>query len=649
MRKYLKGRSFMGARVFLQLLGLLCWSSSFASHTMGGDVTYRCLGGNQFEITLILYQDCLDGQPQAINEDDPAWYAIYTKGPNPTLVQSAAVPSTLTINQVPTGFSNDCINNYPNTCMRMQQFKFTVQLPPTDKGYYIVYQRCCRNMAITNINQPGNIGVTFMAEIPPFVNNECPNNSAVFNHLPPQIICANNPFVYDFSASDADGDSLSYEFCEAHIGGSTVNPRPTQNAIQPPPYRPVSYVPPYSATTPMPGNPPLQINPETGLVTGHPSRVGRYVVTVCVHEWRNGVIVNTISRDFQFIVTDCSKAVLADIPELSDRPNVFQIQCSSYTVQFENNSLGGNTYLWRFGVNGATSTQFEPIYTYPDTGVYKVTLIVNPGSTCQDSISRLVKIYPYFNAGFSFSGKLCPGEELQFTDESEGTYHGGHSVLWNFGDGSPLSTDLNPRHVFPKPGGAKMVTLIATSELGCVDSSKQEIPVDYIEVNAGNDTSVVQGYPVQFHGSGAEQYRWDPIFPFNDPNIPNPIAVYPNPGRFDYILYGETSHGCKDQDSLTVWVVDKSSVFVPTGFTPNGDGINDFLEPHIVGYQQIDYFRIYNRFGQVVYATTRDNKPSWDGTFNGKACELGTYFWEIKLTRIEGEKVIQKGDVTLIR
>src|SRR5690606_12667742 len=149
-------------------------------------------------------------------------------------------------------------------------------------------------------------------------NNECPNNSAVFKSMPPQIICANNPFVYDFSATDMDGDSLTYELCAASPGGSALNPLPPSNgAVTPPPYPTVPYMPPYSPTMPMSGMPALQINPETGLLTGTPNTIGRFVVTVCAHEWKDGVLVNTLSRDIQLVVTNCSRAVFADIPELA--------------------------------------------------------------------------------------------------------------------------------------------------------------------------------------------------------------------------------------------------------------------------------------------------------------------------------------------
>lgn len=637
------------ARLLFLLLGLaFCSPKAFATHMIGGDITYLCLGNNQFQITLTLFQDCLNGEPTAISEDDPAYYAIYTQGANPLLVQTNDVPSTFTTYVNP-NFSNSCISNFPNTCLREQKFVFTVTLPPTNLGYYIVYQRCCRNAAISNIANPGNIGVTYLAEIPPFQSGECPNNSAVFKSLPPQIICANNPFSYDFSATDPDGDSLSYELCTAHPGGSVSNPRPTGSQIAPPPYPSVPYIPPYSAAVPIPGTPPVQIDPVTGLMTGQPTQTGRFIVTVCAHEWRNGEIINTLSRDVQFVITNCSKKVIANIPVLPNVPNTYAVNCKDFTVHFRNISSGGDTYLWKFGVNGDTSTLFEPTFTYPDTGTYKVKLIVNPRSTCSDSITRLVKIYPVFDAGFRYNGLLCPGEPIQFTDTSFATYPPVVSWRWDFGDGSPINTSQNPTHTYAIPGGPKTVTLSAKTAIGCRDTAKIVLPLGYLNLFAGNDTIIVRNYPFQFNGTGSQFYHWSPSTYLSDPNIPNPDAVFPDTGTYTYVLTGSTEQGCHATDTIKIQVVGNGSVFVPTGFTPNGDGVNDFLIPKIVGYSQIDYFRVYNRYGQMVFSSSSYNKPEWDGRINGKPCDIGTYFWKISLTNAFGKKESLDGDVTLIR
>lgn len=633
----------LGILLFLLFLS----KDGHATHMIGGDIAYRCLGNNKFEITLTLYQDCLNGEPQAILEDNPAFYNIYTRGSNPSLVRSGeATYISKTI--LDPNFSNECINNSPNTCLQREVFKFTETLLPSSTGYYIVYQRCCRNAAINNIVNPGNTGVTYMAEIPPFSSGQCPNNSAIFKNFPPQIICVNNPFSYDFSALDSDGDSLTYELCAAHPGGSATNPKPAGSAVPPPPYPSVVYVPPYSATSPVLGFPPLSIDLHTGLMTGTPTSIGRFVVTVCVKEWRNGELLNTVSRDVQFVITNCSKAVIAEIPELPDFPNTYAIQCKGYTVTFKNNSTGGFSYSWDFGVPGATSTAFEPTYTFPDTGTYNVKLVVNPGSTCPDSIVRQVRIYPEFKANYTWKGKLCPGEEIQFIDSTFASFPPITSWHWDFGDGQTSSLQ-NPIHIFELPGGEKNVRLISKSQYGCTDTITKKFPMSFFDLSAGNDTIIVKGYPFSLNGSGAEFYKWSPPDYLSSTIIPKPKTSFPGVGIYTYYLEGGTTNGCTGLDTVNIQVVDKGTIFVPNAFSPNQDGLNDWLQVVTIGYSSIRSFEIFNRLGQRVFYATNTNKPKWDGNFQGEACEAGVYFWKLKAMDAFGKTVVEKGDVTLIK
>src|SRR5690606_5491806 len=94
----------------------------------------------------------------------------------------------------------------------------------------------------------------------------------------------------------------------------------------------------------------FSLDPETGLLTGTPTAVGRYVFSVCVKEWRNGAVINTNQRDLQFVITDCSKAVVANLPSLSFEPDVYIAKCDSvFTIDFLNTSEGGFNFFWDFG------------------------------------------------------------------------------------------------------------------------------------------------------------------------------------------------------------------------------------------------------------------------------------------------------------
>lgn len=621
----------------------------WASHIVGGEVYYKFIGstamGNEYQISITIYQDCLNGQASAIEEDNPAYIAIYDNAfPNPRIVDSLRWTIALS---VPANFDNACVKDKPPVCLNQKTFIRNYILPRNATGYTVSYQRCCRNGQIMNIFQPGDNGATFFCVIPP-VSTVPNNNSAVFKNYPPQIICLNNPIYYDHSATDIDPrDSLSYEFCESYIGGSPSDIKPLPPKA--PPYSAVSWIAPFSFRVPITGAPPIQINPRTGLITGTPNRLGRYLFTVCCNEWRNGVLINTVKREFQFVVTDCSRAVVACIPQYSTDINTYIIECKDFKVHFVNCSSGGFAYNWDFGVPGITtdvSNEFEPNFTYPDTGTYVVTLIVNPGTTCPDSITRFVKIYPKFKTNFGFEGPFCPNEALLFTDSSSSTIKPIVLWQWNFGDGN-LADSQNKVHTYTA-GGIYNVKLISKNDRNCIDSAVKQVAIDNFQPIAGRDTIIVKEESIQFNANGGRQFRWYPGTYLNDTTIGNPLGYFPDTGVLKYTLKVTSNTGCTGYDTMRVMVIDKPYFYMPNAFTPNGDGNNDVFRPITVGFKSIAYFSIYNRFGERVY-TSENLTDGWDGTYKGTKAELGVYFWHLSYVDRANNSGTLKGDVTLIR
>ena len=623
--------------------------TTFASHIVGGEFTYKCVGVNRYQFSLNLYRDCLPpsqggGNPNALADDDPAYITIF-RGNSFYRVDSIGADSNII---VPPNFSNSCINNPPATCISKLTFNYTITLPDDIATYTIMCQRCCRNGSINNILNPGNTGATYFCTIPP--SPVVCNTSADYLNYPPQIICINNPFVYDHSAFDADGDSLSYELCDAYRGGNPDNPKPKIVGGGLPSLSAVSYLSPLNGINPMGGNPVIKINPVTGVITGTPNLIGRFVVNVCCNEWRNGVIINTVRREFQFVVTNCSKAVVANIPQFSEEQNTYIVSCKSKSVYFVNTSTGGFKYNWDFGVDGITtdtSTLFEPTFTYPDTGTYLIKLVVNQGSTCPDSITRIVKVYPDFKTDFDFKGLLCPDVPISFSDKSTSTYLPINFWQWNFDDGT-TSTEQDPIHVYSNLGKMYNVTLISGNKYGCRDTAIKRLDIPYVNVFAGNDTVIVKNTAIQFNGSGAQNYSWSPSTNLDNPFVYNPNATYTDTGKYSYLLQGITSNGCVGYDSINIIVSSGPYLQIPNAFSPNGDGNNDVFKILASGYKKLNYYRVYNRWGQEVFYTNNFRR-GWDGTHKGKDCELGTYFWVLSAVGIDNKEKMIKGDVTLVR
>ena len=171
-----------------------------------------------------------------------------------------------------------------------------------------------------------------------------------------------------------------------------------------------------------------------------------------------------------------------------------------------------------------------------------------------------------------------------------------------------------------------------------------------INASAGRDTAVIINQPLQLTATGGTKYLWTPAIGLSAANIPNPVALY-NTGsngiQYKLLVYNEAS--CVDSAFLTVKVFNTGpSIFVPTAFTPNNDGKNDILKPIVVGMKRLEYFSIYNRWGQRIY-TTSTTGQGWNGTIGSMPQPSGTFVWMVKGYDYNDKAYFEKGTVTLIR
>ncbi|HVY75626.1 MAG TPA: PKD domain-containing protein, partial [Puia sp.] len=197
---------------------------------------------------------------------------------------------------------------------------------------------------------------------------------------------------------------------------------------------------------------------------------------------------------------------------------------------------------------------------------------------------------------------------------------------WFTGDGG-LDSGAQAIHYY-SDAGKYTVGLYAESEGGCSSDTLQGIVTIYrTQANAGNDTVVAFGQPLQLHGSGGELYQWSPADGLNDPNIADPIAVLYDNKR--YVLTAYTSFGCPTYDTLNIKAYRGPDIYVPNAFTPDNNGHNDRFHAIAVGMTSIHYFNVYNRFGQLVYSG-QNLSQGWDGTFGGQPQPTGAYVWIVQ-------------------
>ncbi|HLP19798.1 MAG TPA: PKD domain-containing protein [Chitinophagales bacterium] len=548
--------------LYITLL-LVSFYSTRASHIVGGELYYDCLGGDQYRLTLKLYRDCYCTNCAEFGATE--YLSIFNEFGSLYAQPGMPFPGAVNLNPP---ITNPCMVQ-PDVCVERAIYTCTVTLPPTNGGYDIVYQRCCRNNGVTNV--PQDQGATYQVHIPGSPFATC-NNSPRFNNFPPMYLCVNAPIVFDHSATDPDGDQLVYSLCDPYSGADPTCPDPSPNsqgggcASAPfsPPYSSVSYNSPYSPANFM-NNPSginnLKIDPQTGLLTGTPNTIGLFVVAVCVSEYRNGVLLGEMRRDFQFNVTQCNIPI-ANIPSFGINPangiGIYSINCKSFTVDFVNNSYNPppvnnpQWYHWDFGVPGVTndtSNLQNPQFTFPDTGAFLVTLIAyksaGNGGVCEDTTSAYIYVYPTFNTDFT-TADICADIPAQFTD---GTVSTGGPITqwrWNFGDGG-TSTQISPGHQYANPGSYN-VTLISQNDKGCKDTAQKTINVLPAPVASYTTSATCIGQPTTFNNTSTGNvisYSWS----FGDGNTAiqqSPVHTYAAVGSYQVRLIIATAEGCAD-------------------------------------------------------------------------------------------------------
>jgi gliding motility-associated-like protein len=189
---------------------------------------------------------------------------------------------------------------------------------------------------------------------------------------------------------------------------------------------------------------------------------------------------------------------------------------------------------------------------------------------------------------------------------------------------------------------------IMTDIDGCSDTmtlTARVKPLPLVHI-INNDTTIKYGQSIQLYVSGAYLYSWQPISSLTNPNISNPYATPTEPTK--YYVQGLGENGCRNIDSVTIKIDYRDNLFVPSAFTPNGDGSNDVFRVVNITFQKLQEFRIFNRWGQEIYSTT-DPKKGWDGSWKGVPQDIGSYQYLIKVAYPDGYIETYKGDVTLVR
>lgn len=541
---------------------------TYAGHLIGGELSYRCLGNNDYEVNLIIYRNCLcePGSPSCADFDDNAKITVYNGNGNSIDTLLLRLNLETERENVPPITEGLCLNSIPEVCVEQSTgYSEIIKLPPATDGYTLTYMRCCRNGTILNIDDPSQAGNVYEVQIPGSNLADC-NNSPTFNEYPPIIICAGFPFRFDHSATDEDGDSLVYDLCTPFDYPLSPNSYIYGPAIKPgdfgpdPPYDPVVWIGEFSEQNQLGGDPIMSIDSATGLLRGFPDTRGQYVVGICVSEFRDGNLLSTSIRDFQFNVEDCDVAVAGIESDNIDANGFFILnECGDFTVQFINQSVGADEYLWNLG---DLTTDVEdmlieenPVYEYPDTGRYEITLIAARSSDeqCSDTAEIILNLYPKLAPQFEYESQ-CSIVPVEFTDVSTSDYGEVRAWSWEFGDGS-LSNDQNPAHLYEE-GGNYDVFLTVSTDLGCLETTRQEIYVKPTPVSAyENSMLCLDAQPIEFDDDSdvsiGSIVSWNWVMYNMDStevstyNVESPVHTFPSAGDYNVFLEVTGDEGCK--------------------------------------------------------------------------------------------------------
>jgi gliding motility-associated-like protein len=309
--------------------------------------------------------------------------------------------------------------------------------------------------------------------------------------------------------------------------------------------------------------------------------------------------------------------------------------CSGIPIGFQNFSTGqGLTYQWIFGSN-TILTDENPIFTFPAAGIFTVYLVVTDSIGCTDTVSANLEINPGPVADFThFPEALCVGDEIEFSDISAGDpteYH------WDFGNGVTDTSSTSVTLVY-NTAGTYTVTLIVDNPFCEPDTLEREIVVSaYPVVDLGIDTAICIGETFLLNaGNPGMRYLWST----GEETQSIIVSIVPQP-----VDVQVDNNGCLDMDSI---LVDAACPFyIPTAFTPNGDGTNDLYKIITDGTTQFR-FSIFNRWGIMVFSTS-DPTEGWDGTYGEQEEEMGAYVYSLQIQFKNGVTRVARGNITLLR
>ncbi|MBN8697453.1 MAG: gliding motility-associated C-terminal domain-containing protein [Bacteroidetes bacterium] len=545
-------------------IGILS-KSTFASHIAGGEITYNCLGNNQYEINLNLFVDCAGFNPGATQ--------------TVSFTSTCGGTATLTVNVTPQStngleISQLCQAQLPqSTCSGgtlpgMWVFNYTgiVTLAPPCDTWTMSWQTCCRNNAVTNVT-PNNSYIEATLNS----GTAACNSSPSFTAQPIPYVCANQPVSYSYGVIENDGDSLFYSIVPA-LENSGL---------------PCTYIAPYTGTSPIPG---IFIDPNTGLLTFTPTTIGNFVVAVLVQEYdSNGNLVGSVMRDIQFVVQNCPNQVPDPTTGTMFGFTGNAVQTGPYALEM----CAGNSFSFNATYNDPDATN---ILTYisniqlalPGAVITQVGASTNPLTlniswtapagtqgqnltftiTMQDGACPVQGIQTYvYNVNILDATTVNPDLTICGSQTAQLNAYGGSIFNWSVVSGPPMTPSnfsCNPcANPVASPSATTTYAVVSNLSGTCdnVDTVTVFVVPDfsYNVTQSGTSSCLLQ--PIQLGIANLTPtapgytYNWSPATYLSDPTIANPVATITAPGTYNYTVTVTSPQGCIKTDNVTISVI----------------------------------------------------------------------------------------------
>lgn len=320
--------------------------------------------------------------------------------------------------------------------------------------------------------------------------------------------------------------------------------------------------------------------------------------------------------------------------------------CLGDTMQINPLSTNALYFAWQPALNLNDASVASPLAFPPDSTHYVLTASISKNCVATDDI--IIKELPYPEASAGPDVNLCYGKTVQLSGTMRGS-----SFAW-----SPTNSLYKANTLTPVAGPQTTTTYVLTvydtlNKPNCPKPATSYVTVKVvppIKAFAGNDTTIVINQPLQLNATGGVIYTWEPFTGLSNPNIANPVALL-NAGvdSITYKVKVESAEHCVGYDDITVHVFQTlPEIFIPTAFSPNADGSNDVLKPIVAGMKQFNFFRVYNRWGNMLFSSG-DPSLGWDGTFGGVKQQSGTYVFVAQAVDYLGHQITRRGTVVLIR